>query len=130
MNRDLEKNLVRLRKISKDLLRETLTDVDRKWLADCLWKIYEGLDPVVVLGIEAGRGQRREVISRNHDKDLAMHLVSGLQSIEFEDGISLEEAFRIAGKIYGLEPRTLKRYWNDPANAHLRSEFRDHKTYD
>ena len=96
----------------------------------CLWKIYEGLDPVVVLGIEAGRGQRREVISRNYDKDLAMHYVAGLQRNDFEDGISLEEAFRIAGKIYGLEPRTLKRYWNDPANAHLRSEFRDHKTYD
>ena len=130
MNRDLEKNLVRLRKISKDLLRETLNDKDREWLADCLWKIYEGLDPVVVLGIEAGRGQRREVISRNHDKDLAMHTVAGLESNEFEEGISLEEAFQIAGKIYDFEPRTLKRYWNDPANAHLRSVWRDHKTYD
>jgi hypothetical protein len=130
MNPDLEKNLVRLRRVSKDLRRGTLSEVDKEWLADCLWKIYEGLPPINVLGIEAGAGQRRAVIDQNHQVDIAMHLVAGLYDKEMGGELSLSEAIEIAAKIHGMKTDTLTRYWHDSDNADLRSVFRNQETYD
>ena len=43
MNSDLEKKLIRLRRISNDLYRNTLGDEDRNWLSQAIFKIYEGI---------------------------------------------------------------------------------------
>ena len=130
MNPDLEKNLTRLRKVSKDLKRGTLSELDKEWLADCLWKIYEGMKPELVLGIEAGRGQRRETIDQNHQADLAMHLVAGLIDKEFGGELPLNQAIQLAARVYGIKTETLTRYWHDPRKAHLRSVVRNQETYD
>jgi hypothetical protein len=130
MNPDLERNLTRLRRVSKDLRRNTLSDLDKKWLADCLWKIYEGMPPIAVLGLEAGAGQRRAMIEQNHQTNLAMHLVAGLCDKEMGGGMSLTQAIETAARVSGIKPDTLTRYWYDPENVHLRSVFRDQQTYD
>jgi len=130
MNPDLERNLIHLRRVSKDLRRGTLSEVDKEWLADCLWKIYEGLHPINVLGIDAGAGQRRAVIDQNYQVDIAMHLVAGLCDKEMGGGMSLKQAIETAARVSGIKPDTLTRYWHDPDNAHLISVFRDQETYD
>jgi len=130
MNPDLEKNLTRLRKVSKDLKRGTLSELDKEWLADCLWKIYEGAKPELVLGIEAGRGQRRGAIDQNHQIDHAMHFVAGLIDKEMGAGLRLNEAIKMAAKFFIVKPATLTRYWHDPTKAHLRSVVRNQETYD
>lgn len=130
MNPKLNENLVCLRKISVALSRRSLTNKDRVWLAGALWKIYEGIDPNVVFGIEAGRGQRREVAYRNHYTDLALHLVAGLCDKELGGGKSLDEALQIAAEAFGLNVETLRRYWDDPKNKNLRSVTRNGETYD
>ena len=52
MNPDLEKNLIRLRPISSDLKRNTVCDEDRIWLAEALYKIYEGADAILITNDE------------------------------------------------------------------------------
>lgn len=130
MNPELEKNLIRLRRISNDLRRNTLSDEDRKWLSQVIFKIYEGIDPHVVLEIEAGRGQRRENTHAKHTIDLAMHLVAGLRDKEWGAGKTLTEAIQIAANIFGLEVHTLSRYWYDKDNKPMQSVVRDERTYD
>lgn len=130
MNPDLEKNLIRLRRISNDLHRNTLSDEDRKWLSQVMFKIYEGTDPYLVLEIEAGRGQRRENTHARHTLDLAMHLVAGLRDNELGAGKTLTEAIKIAANQFGFEVETLTRYWNDRQNRTMQSIYRDSSTYD
>jgi hypothetical protein len=130
MNRNLDKNLIRLRRISNDLYRNTLGDEDREWLRQALFKIYEGIDPYLVLEIEAGRGQRRENTHSKHTVDLAMHLVACLRDKDMGAGKTLKEAVEIAAKNFGLEVDTLTRYWNDKNNKAMQSVTRDQSTYD
>jgi hypothetical protein len=130
MNPDLDKNLTRLRRISNDLHRNTLSDEDRKWLSQAIFKIYEGIDPYLVLEIEAGKGQRRENTHAKHTIDLAMHLVAGLNDKELGAGKTLTEAIEIAANQFGLEINTLSRYWYDKNNKHMQSVVRDERTYD
>jgi hypothetical protein len=130
MNSDLEKNLIRLRRISNDLFRNSLGDAEREWLSKAIYKIYQGDDPYEVFEIEAGRGQRRENTHRNHLVDLAMHLAAGLHDKQFGGGKTLQESIEIAADTFGLEVDTLKRYWNDNQNKYLRSVNRDGDTYD
>jgi len=130
MNSDLEKNLIRLRRISNDLRRNTLSDEDRKWLSQAIFKIYEGIDPHVVLEIEAGRGQRRENTQARHTIDLAMHLVAGLRDKELGAGKTLAEAIEIAANQFGFEIDTLSRYWHDKDKKLMQSVVRDERTYD
>ena len=127
---DLEKNLIRLRRISNDLHRNTLGDDDREWLSGAIYKIYKGDDPYEIFEIQAGQGQRRENIHRNHNVDIAMHLVACLIDKQDEDEKTLTEAIEIIAPKFGLEVDTLKRYWNDSQNKDLRSVFRDESTYD
>jgi hypothetical protein len=130
MNPDLEKNLIRLRKLSNDLSKNKLSDVEREWLASALRKIYEGADPIEVLGIQAGKGQRRENVDKNHDIDLAMHLVAGLNDKELGGEKTLKESIEFAAKLYGFEIETLTRYWNDKNKKIMQSVIRDGSTYD
>jgi hypothetical protein len=130
MNPDLEKNLVRLRKLSNDLSKNKLSDVEREWLASALRKIYEGADPIEVLGIQAGKGQRRENVDKNHDIDLAMHLVAGLNDKELGGEKTLKESIEFVAKLYGFEIETLTRYWNDKNKKTMQSVIRDDTTYD
>ena len=130
MNPDLEKNLIRLRRISNDLSRNSLGDEEREWLSKAIYKIYQGDDPYEIFEIEAGRGQRRENTHRNHVVDLATHLVAGLHDKQLGGGKTLQESIEIAANTFGLEVDTLKRYWNDSQNKDLRSVFRDESTYD
>jgi hypothetical protein len=130
MNPDLEKKLIRLRRISNDLYRNTLGDDDREWLSGAIYKIYKGDDPYEIFEIQAGQGQRRENIHRKHVVDLATHLVAGLHDKQFGGGKTLQEAIEIAADAFGMEVDTLKRYWNDSQNKDLRSVFRDESTYD
>ena len=130
MNPDLEKNLIRLRRISNDLHRNTLSDEDRKWLSQAIFKIYEGIDPYLVLEIEAGRGQRRENTYQNHTIDLAMHLVACLIDTELGGGKTPAEAIEIAAKHFGFKVETLSRYWYDKDNKPMQSVVRDERTYD
>jgi hypothetical protein len=130
MNPDLDKNLSRLRRISNDLYRNTLSDEDRKWLSQAIFKVYEGIDPYLVLEIEANRGQRRENTHARHNIDLAMHLVAGLHDKEFGVGKTLTEAIEIAASQFGLEIKTLSRYWYDKDNKPMQSVVRDESTYD
>ena len=130
MNPDLEKNLIRLRKLSNELSKNKLSDVEREWLASALRKIYEGADPIEVLGIQAGKGQRRENVDKNHDIDLAMHLVAGLNDKELGGEKTLKESIEIVAKLYGFEIETLTRYWNDKNKKTMQSVIRDDSTYD
>ncbi len=130
MNPDLEKNLIRLRRISNDLDRDTLNDHDCKWLSQVIFKIYEGIDPYLVLEIEAGRGQRRENTHARHTIDLAMHLVAGFHDKEFGAGKTLTESIEIAANLFGLEIKTLSRYWYDKDHKPMKSVVRDESTYD
>ncbi len=130
MNPDLEKNLIRLRKLSNELSKNKLSDVEREWLASALRKIYEGADPIEVLGIQAGKGQRRENVDKNHDIDLAMHLVAGLNDKELGGEKTLKESIEIVAKLYGFEIETLTRYWNDKNKKPMQSIIRDDSTYD
>ena len=130
MNPDLEKNLIRLRRVSNDLHRNTLSDEDRKWLSQVMFKIYEGIDPYLVLEIEAGRGQRRENTHARHTLDIAMHLVAGLRDKELGAGKTLTEAIKIAANQFGLEVATLSRYCHEKDNKPMQSVVRDEHTYD
>jgi len=130
MNPDLENNLIRLRRISNDVYRNTLSDQDRKWLSQAIFKIYQGIDPYLVFEIQAGRGQRRENTHARHTVDLAMHLISGLRDQESGAGKTLSEAIEIAANQFGLEIETLARYWYDKDNKAMQSIFRGHDTYD
>ncbi len=130
MNPDLEKNLIRLRQISNDLKRNTVCDEDRIWLAEALYKIYEGADANFILDIEGGRGQRRENTHRNHMIDLAMHYAAGLHEKKLGGGKAVKESIEIASKMFGLEVNTLKRYWHDKNKKPMQSVIRDDSTYD
>lgn len=130
MNPDLEKNLIRLRKLSNELSKNKLSDVEREWLASALRKIYEGADPIEVLGIQAGKGQRRENVDKNHDIDLAMHLVAGLNDKELGGEKTLKESIEIVAELYGFQIETLTRYWNDKNKKTMQSVIRDDSTYD
>jgi hypothetical protein len=130
MNPDLEKNLIRLRQISNDLKRNKICDEDRIWLAEALYKIYEGADANFILDIEGGRGQRRENTHRNHMIDLAMHYAAGLHDKELGGDKTVKESIEIASKKFGLEINTLKRYWNDNNKKTMQSIIRDDSTYD
>jgi hypothetical protein len=130
MNPDFEKNLIRLRRISNDLYRNTLGEEDRKWLSQAIFKIYEGIDPYLVLEIEADKGQRREVVHQNHTIDLAMHLVACLIDKEYGGEKTSKEAIEIASTRFGLKYETLARHWYDKNNKAMQSVIRDEKTYD
>lgn len=130
MNPDLKKNLIRLRKLSNDLSKNKLGDLDREYLASALRKIYEGDDPIEVFEIQAGKGQRRENIDKNHTIDLAMHLVAGLHDEELGGGKTLKESIEIVARLYGFEIETLTRYWNDKNKKRMQSIIRDDSTYD
>ena len=130
MNSDLEKNLIRLRRISSGLCRNTLTKEEREWLSEAIYKIYQGADPYEIFEIQAGQGQKRENIHRKHVVDLATHLVAGLYDKQLGGGKTLQESIEIAADTFGLGVDTLKRYWNDSQNKDLRSVFRDESTYD
>ncbi len=130
MNSDLEKNLIRLRRISNDLYRNTLSDEDRKWLSQAIFKIYEGIDPYLVLEITAGRGQRRENTHQNHNIDLALHLVACLIDTDLGGGKTQTEAIEIAATHFGFKAETLSRYWYDKDNKPMQSVMRDGRTYD
>jgi hypothetical protein len=91
-----------LRQISNDLKRNTVCDEDRIWLAEALYKIYEGADANFILDIEGGRGQRRENTHRNHMIDLAMHYAAGLHEKKLGGGKTVKESIEIASKIFGL----------------------------
>jgi hypothetical protein len=130
MNSDLEKNLIRLRRISNDLHRNTLGDDDREWLSEAIYKIYKGDDPYEIFEIQAGQGQRRENIHRKHVVDLASHLVAGLHDKQLGGGKTLQEAIEIAADTFGLEVDTLKRYWYEKKNKSMQSVMRDESTYD
>ena len=130
MNPDFEKNLIRLRRISNDLYRNTLGEEDRKWLSQAIFKIYEGIDPHLVLEIEAGKGQRREVVHQNHTVDLAMHLVACLIDKECGGEKTSKEAIKIASTHFGFKYETLARHWYDKNNKAMQSVTRDQKTYD
>ena len=130
MNPDLEKNLIRLRRISNDLYRNTLSDEDRKWLSQVIFKIYEGIDPYLVLEIEAGKGQRREVVHQNHNVDLAMHLVACLIDSDHGGGKTPTEAIKFVANRFGIKIETLSRYWYEKKNKSMQSVMRYGTTYD
>ena len=130
MNPDLEKNLIRLRRISNDLYRNTLSDEDRKWLSQVIFKIYEGIDPYLVLEIEAGKGHRREVVHQNHNVDLAMHLVACLIDSDHGGGKTPTEAIKFVANRFGIKIETLSRYWYEKKNKSMQSVMRYGTTYD
>jgi hypothetical protein len=130
MNSELEKNLIRLRRLSSGLYKNTLTKEEREWLSEAIYKIYQGADPNEIFELQAGQGQRRENIHRKHVVDLATHLVAGLHDKQLGGGKTLQEAIEIAADTFGMEVDTLKRYWNDSQNKDLQSVFRDESTYD
>ena len=130
MNSDLEKKLIRLRRISNDLYRNTLGDEDRNWLSQAIFKIYEGIDPYLVLEIEAGKGQRREVVHQNHTVDLAMHLVACLIDKEGGGEKTPTEAIKFVANRFGIKIETLSRYWYEKKNKSMQSVMRDESTYD
>ncbi len=130
MNSDLENNLIRLRRISNDLHRNTLGDEDRGWLSEAIYKIYQGEDPYEIFELQAGKGQRRDNTHSKHTLDLAMHFVAGLRDKELGADKTLKEAIEIAAKYFGFEVDTLTRYWNNKKNKAMQSVIRGESTYD
>ncbi len=129
MNSDLEKNLTRLRRFSNDLYRNTLSEEDRKWLSQAIFKIYEGIEPYLVLEIEAGQGQRRQAVHQNHNVDLAMHLVACLIDTDYGGCMTLTEAIKFVANRFEIKIKTLSRYWYDKKNKSMQSVIRDESTY-
>jgi hypothetical protein len=115
---DLELNQYRLRHIADELERGRDLQHDAKqFLIDALWRIGEGEDANVVLGVKAKRGQRktRESAERSFKMRVALAFIATAIKPKQEDGLGLEfvEALDRAAQAFGLSDDTLNQYWKD-----------------
>ncbi len=119
----LEMNQYRLRYIANEL--ESGRDLPNEawgFLINALWRIGEGEDANVALGVKAKPGQRktRESAGRAAKMRFALPwIASAIRPID-QDGLGLAftDALDRAEKGFGLSADTLNQYWKDYSEMH------------
>jgi hypothetical protein len=115
---DLELNQYRLRWIANELENgRALPDSQAKFLIDALWRIGEGQNANVVLGVKAKQGQRKTLQSANR-ADRIRYTLPWISSVtrpldEGGQGMGFAEALDAAADEFGFSSETLKKYWDE-----------------